>query len=364
MPRPDLDVLLPDEPATARRFVGMVLAVFALGLTLHAGFNQLVDPFTLYGSPVDLPRQRSQRAVKADLLAQAAPEALILGSSRVRALDPAHASLSLGAPVFHAGVGGGSVDDWLAFSSRSIELGHPLHTLFVGVDVGSFIWPVNRLDHPAFVPALRRQLPWAGWRWLYTRTSWFSPVLTKASSRLLLSGGPGRALEADWRADGYNPKLRPAGHDFVIQQLLADFSGEDRPRPSHLRDWRTLLDRTQEAGVRVVLFSVPESPEARQVLEAHTPYARIEADAAALVDEATAREHVIHCQIEPLAPQDYVDPVHCSEAAGRRIIDQLVKCAGGVNPKNPRSRGVYPLGAPDAGGVNPPATGEKMDGER
>lgn len=343
MPRPDLDALLPAEPATAHRFVAMVLAVFTLGLVLHAGFNQLVDPFSLYGSPVELPRQRSQRAVKADLLARAAPEALILGSSRVRALAPAHAARALGAPVFHAGVGGGSVDDWLALTSRSLELGHALRTVFVGVDAGSFTWPVNRLDHPAFVPELRAQLPRASWRWLYTRTSWFSPALTKASSRLLFSGGPGRALEADWRADGYNPKLRPAEHDFVIQQLLADFSGEDRPRPSHLRDWRTLLDRTQQAGVRVVLFSVPEAPEARQVLEAHTPYARIEADTASIVAEATAREHVIHCEIEPLGPQDYVDPVHCSEAAGRRIIDQLVRCAGWVNP---------------------PATGEKTDGER
>lgn len=82
--------LQPESDAWAGRYVAWLLLLICLFFGLQATLNFLVNPRGHYASPLRDVDPRTVRGVKLDLLAAAVPppQALILGSSRVRSLPP------------------------------------------------------------------------------------------------------------------------------------------------------------------------------------------------------------------------------------------------------------------------------------
>ena len=310
----------------------------ALALLLHGGFNALVDPYDIYGSPLTLERSRTIRGLKLELLrrAQPAPEALILGSSRVRMLDPARAGRRLGVRFFHAGGPVGGTADWLSIARYAIlDLGYPIRLLLLGVDAPSFSSQPSLWLHPVGHPELRRHLRHP----LLTRVrSWvhvWSPEQTQISwNRVTAQSGEEirrgkKQFVRAWSPEGFRRVNPPLDREEIFQGNVELHRSHHQIEPGHLANFEALADLAAARGVTVVSFLTPESPRLRRSLEqTYYPAARERTEG---VLRSAADKGVIFCDLEVLQLRtwDFVDPHHLSYRGGVKVLRVLEICARG-----------------------------------
>ena len=337
-PPATLDQLLPESDRLGRRFVAVLLGLVALALSIHGGFNALVDPYDIYDSPLPLERAKTIRALKLELLRRTrpAPEALILGSSRVRMLDPARAGRRLGVRFFHAGGPVGGTADWLSFARYAIrDLGYPIRLLLLGVDAPSFSSQPNLWLHPVGHPELRPHLRHP---YLTRLRSWvhvWSPEQTAMSwQRLTERTGEEirRAKErfaGAWSAQGFRRVNPPLDREQIFQGNVELHRSHHEIEPSHRANFEALAELAAEHGVTVISFLTPEAPRLRRRLEqTHYPAARERTEE---ILRAAADSGVIFCDLEVLRLRtwDFVDPHHLSYRGGLKVLQVLELCAKG-----------------------------------
>ena len=204
----------------SRTFVAAVLVSAFLLAMFEAGFNYFIDPYGIYGVNRLIPGLREKRFTKTALLKQAMPkpELLILGSSRVRSMDPAYALSLFKVPAYNFGVDGANPSDWYAAARYAVDgLHDPIHIIILGVDTGSFSESINYVYSPAYVPELRRYLSFPLISWARTLKNLWSPFQLQDSYRTLKEWrrnarrGRRMVLKPDVRADGfitYIPHMR------------------------------------------------------------------------------------------------------------------------------------------------------------
>lgn len=337
-PRPPaaLEELLPASDRRGRRFVAVFLGLMALALALHGGFNFLIDPYDLYGSPLPLERSRTVRSLKLELLrrAEPIPEALILGSSRVRMLDPAIAGQRFGRRFFHAGGPVGGTADWLSITRYAVEdLGYPIRLVILGVDAPSFSSQPNLWLHPVGHPELRRHLRHPYLTWVRSWVHVWSPEQTLMSwKRVSVRSGEEirRAKERfarDWRGNGFRPVNPPLDVEQIFQGNVEIHRSHHPIEPGHRADFEAFADFAAERGLTVFSFVTREAPRLRQILE-QTHYPAVRERAEEILSGAQDRG-VYFCDLDklPLRTEDFVDPHHLSYRGGAKVLLALRVCA-------------------------------------
>lgn len=130
----------------AWRFVGamVVSCVLCLGMTL--ALNVVLDPFAIVGTNLTPSAVETDRAEKLTLIQRlyAAPEILILGSSRARQAEPTFLKQLTGHAGFNAGVTGGTAADAWVFTRFTADRfpGATRHYIWF-VDAGIAVNGVN-----------------------------------------------------------------------------------------------------------------------------------------------------------------------------------------------------------------------------
>lgn len=333
---PTLDDLLPATEGRGRRFVTWLAALVVSALLVQGGFNALVDPYGFYGSPIDIERTTTVRELKLDLLRRASPppEALILGSSRVRMLDPALAEKRFGVRFFHAGGPVGGVADWLTFTGHAVrDLGYPIRLVIVGADPPSFTSQPNLWLHPVSYRELRPHLRWPLLTWVRSWVNLLSPEQTSLSwKRLTVQTDESvrrtrLGFAQPWRRDGFRPFNPPLDAEEIFQGNLEAYKSHHPIDPGHRADFEALADFAAEHGITVVSFITPEAPRLRQAL-AGSRFGDHKEKVEAVLRGAADRG-VIFCDVDVLRlrTEDFVDPHHMSYRGGSRVLRILEICA-------------------------------------
>ncbi len=330
-----LDDLLPAGGRQGRRFVAGLLALVTAALLVQGGFNALVDPYGFYGSPLTLERQLTVRGLKLRLLRRAdRPQGLILGSSRVRMLDPALAGEGFGMRFFHAGGPVGGVADWLTFSRYATEgLGHPIRLLIVGVDPPSFTSQPSHWLHPVSYRQLRPYLRHPFLTRVRSSIHLLSPDQTRMSLIRLIGRNDDllrRSRErfvGGWRSDGFRPLNPPLAAEEIFQGNLEVHRSHHEVESEHLADFEALADFAAERDITVISFITPEAPRLRRAL-GRTRYPAARETTEQILRGARDRG-VLFCDVDVLrlGSKDFVDPHHLGYGGGTRILRILRLCA-------------------------------------
>jgi hypothetical protein len=122
-------------------FVKNVLITVGCVLGFVVGLNLLVDPFAIYGTGI-LPRAEVnyyQKKLELFENYNPKPECLIIGSSRVFALDPVAVEGLTGLRTFNFAVPGAHTETFYSILRLALEdYNSPIKTLIIGVDPESF----------------------------------------------------------------------------------------------------------------------------------------------------------------------------------------------------------------------------------
>lgn len=329
-PRLEDHMAVPEPKAS--RFLTLLLALIGASLALVGGLNYLVDPYSSYASPLGLERPRPVRLQKLDLLREAAPppEALILGSSRVRVISPQGVKRSFGLTTFHAGGLKGSPQNWLAVARYAVDdLGYPIRLLILGVDPSSFVDVTNYQQHPANVPELRRNLRHPRLSQFRSWVHLWNPRQTKASLRLLTSRPAGTEDANPFQLDeeGFARRYLPLNPADITETAVALHRSRGTVEREHVKDFEALVQFAEARGIRIVAYITPEAPGLKRELAA-THYPETLRATRAILRKATGKS-LVFCEVESLALQrtDFVDPHHPTLEAGARILEALHRCA-------------------------------------
>jgi len=289
------------------RFLALFLGVVAVLAGLYAGAVRLVDPHGDFGTGlfpvVNLDaRAEKMRLFRAYAAGPAAPEGLILGSSRAMKLSPVSLEAETGRRFFNFAVDMARAEDYLAIYRWVRAQGTAIRYLVIGLDVEA----LHSDDRPD--PGLQRNdalmralgptdLPAPGLRrphgfvrpikeYKATFTSQYTGDLLR-SVRFFLRPQSRPLPLMEFEPDGYLryrrwESERAAGtfrFDRDMERCLTksltrldEMTGLSRRRRGYLRD---LVDEARRDGVRVVLWITSLHPLTERYLEAHTSYASL-----------------------------------------------------------------------------------------
>ncbi|MGK2855850.1 MAG: hypothetical protein ACSLFQ_01455 [Thermoanaerobaculia bacterium] len=327
------DHLAASEPKAAR-FLKLLLVLIGVALALLGGFNYLVDPYSIYGSPLGLQRPRPVRLAKLDLLraADPPPEALILGSSRVRMLPPVSVKRLFGLQAFHLGGPKSSPQNWLSLTRYAVDdLGYPIRLVIVGVDPSSFVDVTTYLQHPAEVPELRRHLRYPRFSQFRSWAHLWSPAQTKASLAFLSattrSRGPAEAGAGRWDKDGFVLRSLPLDAGEITETAISLHRSRGVVEGEHLEDFEAFVEFATERRITIVAYVTPETPELARALQG-THFPETKRATREILRKAEGKG-LVYCEVESLAFQneDFVDPHHPTAEAGARLLEALSVCA-------------------------------------
>lgn len=352
---PALENSVPASREKGRRHFIWVTSLLVFLLALQASFNYLVNPVATFRSNRGLGPQINQRRIKVDLLRDFAPppEILILGSSRVRNIDPELVGRTFGANAFNAGVQNGGPRDWFAFARYSVrELDCPLRLVMVGVDPDNFLRDTVAYNHAVYVTELRNQLPHPWRDWLETRKELVSPYLTEKSWQVLVNrfqgknapktaGAKLKRLHRDLlhppppgkkltpRADGYFPEDSFGQGQKIKVSLGKAFSWNTPFNPEAVEYWEALAALAAERHFTLIAFVIPMSPRLEDHLDLVAPTYRSRLRDARRFLRKAGSANVVVCEIDSalLNFDDYSDLYHPGRASSESIIRQVYDCA-------------------------------------
>jgi hypothetical protein len=330
--------------AAWRHFVGCFLRLlFALvaGIGL---LNYLVNPEGIYAPRLLPPVTWNTRAAKAELLAAARPEALILGSSRVMTIPPAAIERATGLRTFNAAVNAAYAEDFYVLLRYAVErAGARPKLALIGLDAEAFHdhEPENEylLQPNALGGYLQKgEARGAAWRRF---TNLFTIYQTKLSFLSLYDRMGGMKVNAvEFAADG-SPKEDPwlrqrAAGKYDKQAKIEGTAAEYIPRyksytgvsRDRLDYFAATLRYARERGVRVIVFATPVHPELERAL-APFGYERRKTEAYAAARKIAQQEGAEFLDLSDPenfggAPEHFYDGVHVDADNANRLMDTLL----------------------------------------
>lgn len=291
------------------RFLTLFLAALLALALLYAGIIRLVDPRGEFGTGlmpvVELDARAEKMRLFREYAATAAPEGLILGSSRAMKMCPRTLELETGHRFFNFAVDNARAEDYLAIYRWAREQDMRIKVLVIGLDVEA----LHNDDRPEpgllRSDALRRalgdgELPesgvlarFRGWRLARTIKKY------KATFTIEYLSDAARAVRFSWRPqsrplplmefepDGYLryrrwERQRAAGRFRFDQDLercltkyLTRFDNMTELSTRRRAYVRQLVDEARADGVRVLVWITSLHPLTARYLEANTGYAAL-----------------------------------------------------------------------------------------
>jgi len=255
----------------------LIVLVAAIGL-----LNYLVNPEGIYATHLLPPVTWNTRAAKTELLAQAKPEALILGSSRLMTISPSEVEHATGLRTFNASVNAAYAEDFYVLLRYAVErAGARPKLILIGLDAEAFHdhEPENEyLLQPNALGGYLQKGEGRGAAW-HRFTNLFTVYQTKLSFLSLYDRMGGKKVNAvEFAADGSlreDPwqRQRAAGN-YDLAGKIAGTEAEYIPRyKSYTAVSRDRLDYlaatlryAHEHGARVIVFATPVHPELERAL--------------------------------------------------------------------------------------------------
>src|SRR4051812_4908222 len=319
-----------------RRFLLLLIAlVVFIGL-----LNFIVSPEGIYPTALLPPVTWNMRANKAELLAKANPEALLLGSSRLMMVKPSEVERATGLRTFNAAVNAAYAEDFYVLLRYAEERGHAQPKLvIIGVDVEAFHdhEPENEyLLQPNALGAFlqKGEARGAGWRRF---THLFTVYQTKLSFISLFQRmGGKRGSNVEFNLDGspvedpWKKQIREGRFDRAkgLQAMITQYIGRWKSYTglsSDRVDFLAAAVRYARAhGARVVVMATPIHPELRQALAAYGYEERenlVHDDLRRLAQEEGAEfVDLSRPEIYGGTPEHFYDGVHQDEYNAERLM--------------------------------------------
>jgi hypothetical protein len=337
---------LPAGSAEARRFLRW-LAVTALVLVAAvAAFNAFADPFAIVGTG----RYRAtsdwvNREEKVNLIAhmRTAPGVLVLGSSTVRAIDPAVIHRLTGHTAFNAGVSAGTPIDMYAMAAYVAErFPHSFPHVVWGLNVEGFrdVQPDAALVRSS---ALNRQLPL--WDRVRFGVQLYAPLFdlrTTSASWDTIEQGPVPRLDVShlhqFRADGFLAGADPLdGRSYPreLAKIVNEYgstmyrNGSFQALGGNSTEYvRRLVELCNAHGDTPTIYISPMVPQAQQELGPEGYYAR-RRDALAFLHALNADGHHVHVvdlsNVSSFggSPSGFYDAVHMHRDMAAKLLAAL-----------------------------------------
>lgn len=248
---------------------------FGLGIVLLA---VIVDPYNIFGVNLFKPILLTNRTEKMRLLkeAPAAPEAIILGSSRVFKMDPKKIESLTGLSAFNASVSYARPEEHYALSKYIIEeLKMRPKLILVGVNLGEF----NNEDIDSQTinnPILRQHLS-------ITKKEIIVSMIRTFKERFNPNYLRDIFITLFWNSHGFpNPSITfgKDGEQIFDQSLKSDpqavavttnlahdlFNGVETLSPMRLKYFENFLSLAKENDIKVIVFLLPFPPEVHETV--------------------------------------------------------------------------------------------------
>jgi len=323
---------------------------FVLALVCIAALNIYVNPFRLYWSMRFDAAATNLRLQKYELAQrmQPPPQTVILGSSRVMAMDPADIERYLPGPCFNFGMQAGAAEDYYAaLLSLTEGAGLPIRNVVLGIDLEAFNPSAPTIYESRYFPEFSRYLihtPLArarlsdqlGLLMSMQQTDESLNVLRRAFRREL--DVELVSIEPNGKAIQIAREQAIAAGTFDLQRIIASrvrkypsrslrLGGYKRVDPVRLLYLDDLLNYCDEHGIRVYAFITPYHPRLWDVLD-QLPEAAILNDVKAQVQEHLAAHGVELHDFSHIVsfggdPQQFYDEIHMRPDNIHRVVEAL-----------------------------------------
>jgi len=264
--------------ATTRLYV----SAWAVTLVLVSALNFLVDPFDLYGTGIFEPWQFNRYERKLALFEnyQPGPEILIMGSSRVEAIDPETVSAITGKRCFNWAQPSASAETILAVIKLAVlENNAPLDTVIVAVDPlvfhpSGWIHPQARMV-PAYTHYFSIDPTWINLRERLSRLLTYEQTRSAFLVLRRTLGLDHTPARLEYRTDGFalyhqREAMFNSG-DYDLEKILDDrvpvyaenvlgISAFSSLSPERKTCWEEFLDICKQNNIRVYAFIPPMHP--------------------------------------------------------------------------------------------------------
>lgn len=328
---------------SSARFTRIFLAIVLGGLAMTVAVALLADPFRVFGTARIPTEVVNERVIKPELFlaAKPAPQAIILGSSRVYKVDPACVTELTGLPAFNFGVGNGNVLDWYAILGFVHDRGRaPVRRLLIGVDVDAFD---THTDHRLEIaPELGRYVGHPGLSWgEATRVLFGQDAFQYGLRSIWFTLRPqDRGHPNYFGPDGL--EFEP-GRDEAIRRGTYSFAGEtenqarrikrlasdrfDQLSPARVALFRAIIRDAHASGAAIDAFITPLSPvlaKARSFSQIPERDAELDALLAELERDGMLRYHRL-AEVLDLGgdPTGFYDGAHMTASTATRVVLRL-----------------------------------------
>jgi len=268
-------------------FVRTFLCSMLCALAAVAVLNYVVNPDGTYRSRVVPQLLWGARGQKLSLLATAnpAPQALILGSSRIMNLAPTDLQKATGLVAFNAGVDVARPEDFYVLLRYAVERLH-LHPrlIVIGVDVEAFHNhepPHYYLQQPTELTPYLWTQPNPHWRWAkFTKLFTYDETRSSLTALYKVTTGHADQLERTdsdglTHCDGWSRQMADGNRELgeSIRDTISrfaprydDYTALSRERLDYLR---ATLDFAHQSGSQTVIFLTPTHPLVEAGLQPH-----------------------------------------------------------------------------------------------
>ncbi|MDZ4847816.1 MAG: hypothetical protein SGI77_00855 [Pirellulaceae bacterium] len=338
---------------TPRSYCLLTLTLTVLGLGSAALLNLVIDPYGQYGTGVFPVIVQSSRTQKLDLLEEleAAPDGLILGSSRVMKIEPSYLESKTGRTFFNAGVSHGRPLDFVAIVRWYHQRWNAFpKVVIIGVDSASLSAVVPIDARIATEMRLAETVSEAiTWKDYFSRTFellGFKQLRSSISSlqATLRHRGTPQAVE-HFKPDGQivyrqrEEQIREGTYDFEsalqysereFTEIYHAFNSVSGPEAIRLVEAVKLL---RQHGTQVYLFVTPFHPTMIEHLSQYSNFVSREAEAKQLIRLLSIHHGAIAADVSDLSsfggdPEQFVDGIHPLESNTRKLIEHLLNSQG------------------------------------
>lgn len=337
---------------SSRAFVATVLGLASIAFLAVAALNFCVNPYAQYPTNIVEPLVQTSRAQKIALLSQhaAAPDGLLVGSSRILKYEPEYLQTRLGHTFFNAGVNYGKPEDHLAFVRfYENKFGCLPKTLIVGLDVHGFNdnlpTDARLLNNRELVCRIPDAVPFTDrFQSVKELLSWQQTMSSIRSLKRTSDESTDDTPSESFQDDGlivYHDREQQiaegrydfaAALDYSKREYKQLFAGYDKLSEKRLQLFLETVNTCRAAGSQVTVLLTPMHPELSAYLADSTTYQERHADLVHFLTEQS-QSHVGNkgfgfFDLTDIAtfggsPEPFVDGIHPLEANTRRIIDRL-----------------------------------------
>ncbi len=328
------------------RFLRVLAIVFVLEGTLLIGLNVVVNPRSDFPFDTFQPLIPNTHQIKLDLyeeyLEEGAPDAVILGTSRARRLDPQAIEDAGYGRTFNFAIEAAEIEDELAVWRWLIDQDEAPERVLLLLDLdqlrGGQPLSLRLATNPELKPYTDVRagfLDYAQWAAFYATKPdyvrdtgtvlWYS-LVGFPETRIAYDADGGLA-DKDGDPERYvnttrgQQNLRP-----FLEQYWKDYLGFQTPAAEKSRLFQQLVGEVRASGAAVDIILGPLQPDYLEVLEARTPFSRLHAATIQGLLQLCGEARVFdftYPETLGIDPNQFVDGVHYQGENVERIIAGL-----------------------------------------